>query len=104
MKADLLTLGISLSYTFGEDYFFLAPKEQYPKHYYDYSSAMRIGIFAGGRVKKLLPANKSIKEIALYYEFGTYDLMIHNYYYNVGTVPFVDIFNIGIGLQMRFGK
>jgi len=103
-KADLLTIGIPISWTFGKEFFFLAPKDQYPSHYYDYSSAVRVGIFAGGRITKKLSANNSIKAIALYYEFGTYDLMIHNYYYNIGTTAFVDIFNVGLGIQFQFGN
>lgn len=103
-SVDLLTLGLPISYTFGDQFFFIPPREKYPRRYYDYSSALRIGIFAGGKVRQELGESKAIKELGLYYEVGTYDLLLHNYVFNIGTMRFVDLFNLGLGMQVRFGK
>lgn len=102
-EADLFTIGIPLSYTFGKNYFFLPPKDQYPKRYYDYSSALRIGIFGGGRIKYAFGSDKLITESAFYYELGTYDLMVHNYIFNIGKMKFTDLFSLGLGMQFKFG-
>ncbi len=104
IKIDPFTIGLPLSYTFGKKYFFLPPKDQYPKRYYDYSSALRIGIFGGGRVKYDFGNDKVIKNAAFYYELGTYDLMIHNYIFNIGEAKFGDLFSLGLGVQFTFGN
>ncbi len=104
IKFDPFTIGFPLSYTFGKKYFFLPPKDQYPKRYYDYSSALRIGIFGGGRVKYDFGSDKVIKNAAFYYELGTYDLMIHNYIFNIGEAKFADLFSLGLGVQFTIGN
>jgi hypothetical protein len=100
--ADLLTLAIPVSYTFGDEYFVVAPREQYPKRYYDYSSAIRIGLCLGGRINYAIP-NSCLKEIGAYYELGTYDLLIHNYIFNVSQTPLSRIFSLGLGVRVKFG-
>ena len=101
-ELDPLTLGIPLSYTFGKQFFFIAPQDQYPKRYYDYSSALRVGVFAGGKVRQKLSPSYLIKEASLYYELGTYDLLIHNYIIYKDNMRFGDIFSLGLGLQFSF--
>lgn len=104
VKLDPFTIGIPISYTFGKKYFFLAPRDQYPKRYYDYSSALRIGIFGGGRIKYDFGNDNLVKEAAFYYELGTYDLMVHNYIFNIGESRFQDLFSLGLGIQLKFGN
>lgn len=99
-KVDWISFGIPLNYTFGDEYF-LFPPDKYPKGYYDHSTALRAGIFMGGRMSRL-PGNQKVKGLGLYYEAGTYDLLLHNYIFNTGTLKFHEIFNLGLGLQVSF--
>jgi len=101
-KLDPLTLGIPVSYTFGKQFFFVPPKDQYPSRYYDYSSALRIGFFAGGKITQEFGPHYLIREAGLYYELGTYDLLIHNYIFNKDNLRFGDLFSLGIGMQIKF--
>ncbi len=101
---DWFTVGIPVTYTFGDQFFFLAPKDQYPARYYDYSSALRLGLFVGGRADYKIPNAGYFNSVGVYYELGTYDLLLHNYIFNFGTTRFVDIFNLAIGVKVGFGK
>src|SRR5688572_18357002 len=70
---DLLTAGGYLSYSLGDAFFFIPNAlDKYPAGYYDYSSALRVGIFVGGRMH-YWANGKTIPRITLYYEVGTYD-------------------------------
>jgi hypothetical protein len=104
ISVDLLTAGIPLSYTLGKQFFLVTPRDQYPARYYDYSSALRIGIFAGGRVRYHFAGESCFKEAGLFYELGTYDLLLHNYIFNYGTIRFADLFNLAVGVHVKFGK
>ncbi len=101
---DWFTVGIPVTYTFGSQFFFLAPKDQYPARYYDYSSALRLGLFVGGRANYEIQNNGYFNSVGMFYEFGTYDLLLHNYIFNIGTTRFVDIFNLALGVKVGFGK
>ena len=85
---DILTVGLYFNYTPGKQFFFSATsREEYPKNYYDYSSALRLGVFAGGRIHRKFDSG-SFDKIGLYYELGTYDLAVHNYIFNVSKSSF----------------
>ncbi len=101
VKIELITASIPLTYTFGKQFFFVAPRDQYPARYYDYSSAFRIGISAGSRVNYVFEKNNCFREAGLYYEIGTYDLLLHNYIFNSATMRFGDIFNLALGIKLR---
>ena len=100
IKFDILTLGIPISYTFGKQFFFVPPKDQYPSRYYDYSSALRFGFFAGGKVHYELPGS-CFREAGIYYELGTYDLLIHNYLFNKDSMRFGNLFSLALGVQFK---
>jgi len=101
---DIFTIGGYLNYTLGDKYFFIASTmDRYPSRYYDYSSALRVGGFVGGRVHLNLNAS-TIKRIAFYYEAGTYDLALHNYIFNISKSGFTGLFSLAFGLKFYFEK
>src|SRR5688572_15309024 len=71
LNFDLITAGIPLTYTFGNQFFTLPPRDKYPSNYYNHSTALRIGIFAGGRINYEFGEGKTIHSAGLYYEVGT---------------------------------
>lgn len=99
-KFDLFTIGLYFNYTMGKQFFFSpTSKPQYEAGYYDYSSAFRVGIFAGGGIQRLID-NSCFEKIGLYYEVGTYDLALHNYIFNVNKSSFKGLFSLALGVKL----
>lgn len=90
IRLNIITTGILLNYSFGDQYF-LFRHPAYPFDFYDFSTALYAGVFAGGEV--------SYKNVGLYYEWGTTDKRIINYIRNTKSVSFTGIFHLGIGLR-----
>jgi len=95
------SLGFYLNYTFGPQFDSKWPA-YYPKGYYWWATSIRPGAYIGGKVGKQIKTRRKIKGIELYYELGTYDLLLISYVQNTGYIKPVDILNLAFGLKMAF--
>ena len=99
-----LHTGSYLSYTFGSQFDTILP-ERYPRGYYWWASSLRIGIFAGSRLRWLRDRSdrdKGIRSMDVYYEIGTYDLKFLSWFQNVTTLSILDVINISAGVKIEF--
>ncbi len=92
IRFNIITAGVLVNYTFGNQYFLFAPGK-YPKNYYGFPTALHMGVFAGGAVSR--------GNLGLYYELGVTDRELANYIQNPGSIAFSDILNIGVGLRIE---
>jgi hypothetical protein len=95
------TIGAYLSYTFGPQFDSKWPS-YYPKGYYWWATAFRPGAYIGGKAGRELPFSKRKRELQLYYELGTYDLLLISYVQNTGYLRPGDILNLSFGLKLGF--
>lgn len=78
-----LALGLSVTYSFGRQYFLLDP-DPYPYSYYGFPTALHGGLFAGGQLSRVVRG----KGIGLYYEIGTIDRELISWATNTRALPF----------------
>jgi hypothetical protein len=95
------SIGMYLSYTFGPQFDWKWPA-YYPKGYYWWATSFRPGIFAGGKIGREITVHSRRRGLELYYELGTYDLMLISYVQNTGFLTPGDILNLAIGLKFAF--
>jgi hypothetical protein len=95
----LLTTGLLISYTPGNQYFLFDP-ENYSFNYYKYSTAISVGAFIGGQVGKRFESKN--KTISLYYELGTNERAFSNFILNSRTIGISEVFHLGIGIKSSF--
>ena len=97
--------GVFLTYTFHPDLSYAFDTDQYPKNYYYWSEAIRPHLSVSNEIeintRKLLPGMK-IKAISIYSEFNTNDYYVVNYFQNMSALNIADIFQLGIGLKVKF--
>ncbi|WP_192822493.1 hypothetical protein [Rufibacter sp. LB8] len=95
-----LSLGMQISYTFGDDFFaserFLA---RYPNRYYRFSTAIHYYLFAGGQVN--LTRVSRLRRFSGYYEVGTMGEYLISYIQNPAYLSPAKIFNLALGVKMR---
>ncbi len=106
LKENSLTLiplhtGAYLSYTFGSQFNTILP-ERYPRGYYWWASSLRIGIFAGSRLRWYPAGRNGIGPVDFYYEIGTYDLKFISWFQNVSSLSIIDVLNISAGIKVEF--
>lgn len=94
------SIGVWLSYTFGPQFSTSWPS-YYPAGYYWWATALRPGIYLGGRAGKQFNLLKKKRYIDLYYELGTYDLKMITYAQNTGTVKLNHIFSLAVGAKVN---
>ncbi len=92
-------IGLGFSYYFNDDYP-LTWDDKFPKGYYWWSPKVRVLGFAGAAVTRDFQ-NSSVKKIALYSEFGTYDLIVTSWYKDE-SLKLWDILNISVGARVSF--
>ncbi|MCF0050682.1 hypothetical protein LXM25_11475 [Dyadobacter sp. LJ53] len=95
------SIGFYLSYTFGTQFDTKLPSH-YPVGYYWWATSFRPGAYIGGKLGKDLVVNKRQRSIEMYYELGTYDLLLISYVQNTGYLKPSDIVNLAIGLRFGF--
>lgn len=97
--------GAFVTYTFHKDLSFKFPGGQYSHDYYYWSEALRPHIAFNSEIElnadKVL-RNSGIKTISLYGEINTNDYYLINYLQNMSALTIDDIFQIGIGMRVRF--
>ena len=95
--------GVFVTYHFGKQFDFYWDKDTYEDGYYWWSTALRPHISISTEVEldalKILKTSK-IKNVRLYSEFNTNELYLVSYFKNVGAVPLMHIFKLGIGLRL----
>ena len=95
------SIGFYLSYTFGKQFDTKLPSH-YPVGYYWWATSFRPGAYIGGKLGKDLVVNKRQRSLEMYYELGTYDLLLISYVQNTGYLRPSDIVNLAIGLRFGF--
>lgn len=99
LQYNFLSTGILANYKFGEQYFLFDP-DYYPYSYYGHPTALHIGFFIGGQLKKPV-ADRNIKQIALYYELGTTDRELISLLTNK-SLKANEILNLALGVKTSF--
>lgn len=97
--------GAFVTYTFHKDLSFKFPSGQYAHDYYYWSEALRPHLSFNTEIAlnaaKLMP-NTGIKALGLYIEANTNDYYLINYLQNTSTLTVDDIFQLGIGMRVKF--
>lgn len=95
------SMGIWMSRTFGTQFDTSWPS-YYPSGYYWWATAIRPGVYIGGKVGRETVLLKRKRGLEAYYELGTYDLKMVTYAQNTGTVRLSHIFSLALGVKMGF--
>jgi len=97
--------GAFLTYTFHKDLSLKFPGGQYAHDYYYWSEALRPHLAFSSEIEvnadKLI-RNSGIKAIGLYIETNTNDYYLINYLQNTSALHIYDIFQLGIGMRLKF--
>lgn len=100
-----LNPGAFFSYTLDKDLSFKFDTDQYGKSYYGWSEALRSHISFSQEVeingRKLL-GDRSVKGVVLYSEFNASDLYLVSWVLNTETLKISDIFQLGVGVKVKF--
>jgi hypothetical protein len=92
-----LTLGLQLTYTFGDAYFVEDPAF-YGPDYYDFPTALHAGLAFGGAVGR--HGHGRIRELGVYWELVAIDKPIFTWIRNPDTVGPADVFSLALGVRM----
>ncbi|MCF2497687.1 hypothetical protein [Dyadobacter chenhuakuii] len=95
------SLGFYLSYTFGTQFNTKLP-EHYPVGYYWWATSFRPGAYIGGKIGKDVSIKNRQRSVEMYYELGTYDLLLISYVQNTGYLRPSDIVNLALGVRFGF--
>lgn len=95
------SLGFYLSYTFGPQFDSKWPS-YYPAGYYWWATSFRPGAYFGGKVGRDIVVRKRKRGLELYYELGTYDLILISYAQNPKYLSPGKIVNLAFGVKMGF--
>ena len=95
------SLGFYLSYTFGPQFDSKWPS-YYPAGYYWWATSFRPGAYIGGKVGRDVVVNKRKRGLELYYELGTYDLILISYAQNPKYLNPGKIANLAFGVKFGF--
>lgn len=97
--------GLFASYTFHKELSLTFPGGQYAHDYYYWSEALRPHLAVSSELeldaRKLLK-NTGIRAVGLYIEANTNDYYLINYVQNTSALTFDDIFQLGIGMRVKF--
>jgi len=95
------SIGLLANYTFGNQFFLPLP-EKYPDGYFSWPTALRYGIFTGGKVHQNLTFPKSffVKGLDWYYEVGSNELYLVSYFGNKTYLSIFDILNLAFGVKI----
>src|SRR5690606_21555817 len=89
----VLTTGLWVNYTFGDQFYIKGPS-QYPRGYYGYPTALHGGLFLGSAIQ--------YKQIGLFVEAGAIDRELINYVRNPKSIGINHLVNFGAGLKYNF--
>jgi hypothetical protein len=95
------SMGAYLSYTLGQQFESKWPS-YYPSGYYWWATAIRSGAYVGGKFGKPITVNKRKSGVELYYELGSYDLLMVSYVQNRKFLSLPDISSLSFGVKLSF--
>ena len=95
------SIGAYLGYTFGPQFDSKWPS-YYPSGYYWWATAIRPGAYIGGKAGRNVVMNNHRRSLELYYELGTYDLLLISYVQNKGFLKLHDIVSLSMGVKFAF--
>lgn len=95
------SIGAYLSYTFGPQFDTKWPS-YYPAGYYWWATAIRPGAYIGGKAGRTVVINNRRRSLELYYELGTYDLLVISYVQNKSFLRLHDIVSLSLGVKFGF--
>lgn len=96
---QLLSTGVQLAYTFGEQYFIVEPRDKYERGYYGFPTALHLYLHLGGQVD--FARVEKLRRLALYYEVNTSAEYLISYIQNPKYLGPGKIFNLALGLRVR---
>lgn len=99
-KVTPLRLNLGLSYYF-RDQFSTSWDSSYPKNYYWWTSSLRVTGGLGAELHRPIANSRSIKELTLYGEIGTYDLIVTSAVKDP-TLTAWDIVSFAVGVRAGF--
>lgn len=94
-----LACGMYLN-TILDNEFWIKEPEKYPSGYYDFSTKLRMHIFAGQRISYMYDKNDLNKKITLFYELSTSDL----YFISAATNKYLrlrDVLSLSFGVKLQ---
>lgn len=91
------TLGLQVTYTFGEEFFVTLPGG-YPDDYYDVPTALRAGLAVGGTLGRRNGGR--LREVSLYWELVALDAMVVAWARNPGALGPAEVFSLALGLRV----
>lgn len=97
--------GFFVSYTFHKDLSLFFPSGQYPGDYYYWSEAIRPHLSFSTELDVKPPEvlkNTGIRAMGFYIEANTNDFYLINYLQNMSALRLDDIFQLGLGLRVKF--
>lgn len=92
------SIGGFFNYSFGSEFSTSWP-DHYPKGYYWWDSAIRLGFFLGGKVTKPV-LGLPFRSLSAYYELGSNDLYFISYVQNFRYFKPYEILNLAIGIKV----
>jgi hypothetical protein len=95
------SLGAYMSYTFGPQFDSKWPS-YYPSGYYWWATSIRPGAYVGGKIGQEVTVNNKRKGLEVYYELGSYDLLMISYVQNNKYLKLSDIVSLSLGLKLAF--
>ncbi|TPE44467.1 hypothetical protein [Pontibacter mangrovi] len=99
-KLTPLRMNLGLSYYF-RDQFSSSWDSSYPKNYYWWTSSLRVTGGLGAELHRPLAGSKRFKELTLYGEVGTYDLIVTSAVKDP-TLNAWDIISFAVGVRAGF--
>lgn len=95
------SIGAYMSYTFGPQFDTKWPS-YYPAGYYWWATSIRPGAYIGGKAGRNVVLNNRRRSLELYYELGTYDLLVISYVQNKSFLKLHDIVSLSLGVKFGF--
>jgi hypothetical protein len=89
-----LSLGVQVTYTFGDQYF-VRPPSQFPGKYYDFPTSLRAGIAVGTSAD----VRVGDRRVGAYAELVALDVMLKAWADNRGALSAADVFSLAVGLR-----
>jgi hypothetical protein len=93
------SLGAYMSYTFGPQFDSKWPS-YYPSGYYWWATSIRPGAYVGGKIGQEVTVNRKRKGLEIYYELGSYDLLMISYVQNTKYLKLSDIVSLSLGIKL----
>ncbi len=94
-----LTVGLLLSYTFGDAYYVALP-DRYPDGYYWFKTGLRPALLVGGSVGRPVPA-LGLRRLEGYFELVATDYRLLHFLRSPATVR-TGLFSLALGAKLRF--